>query len=192
MNPAALICSLMVLIIFHNEIPFFKMAEMKRFVTPFRTKNKQIDFVGMLTYMNCILLLSALYMNHFNIILLFKESIHSFWGNFIMLFGIFIIITASKTFAEFIMANTKHTEPKLIDLGIYSKLRHPRYLGETLFWIGAGISSNNIVILVVISSLTLLVYFFTMNREEKSLIEGLGDSYVNYMKKTKRLIPMIY
>jgi protein-S-isoprenylcysteine O-methyltransferase Ste14 len=192
MNLAALLCSLMVLIIFHDEIPFFKMDEMKRFVVTTRTDKKKINYVGLLTYMNSVLLLSGLYMNHFNVLILFKDSIHSFWGNFLMLVGIFIIITASKTVAEFIAMNAKPAEPKLIDLGIYSKLRHPRYLGETLFWIGAGISSNNMIILTLISLLTLVVYLFTMNRDEKILIEDLGDSYVSYMKKTKRVIPMIY
>jgi len=191
MNPAPLICAFMVIIIFHDEIPFFNLGDMKSLITT-RSEKRPTNYLNLLTGWNSLLLLSGFIINYFNISILFKDSIHSYWGNFLMLVGLFIKITASKTFTAFIGMDKNQSGHKLIDLGMYRVLRHPGYLGMILLWIGASISSNNIVVFVLVTITTIIEFYYRMISEEKTMIHDFGDEYKNYMKKTKRLIPLIY
>ncbi len=83
-------------------------------------------------------------------------------------------------------------EHELINEGIYKYLRHPMYLGGLIGVIGFCLVFHGFIMMFV----TLTLYFITFrNRmiyEEKILQEQFGEKYVEYMKKTKRIIPFVY
>ncbi|MCP4383497.1 MAG: isoprenylcysteine carboxylmethyltransferase family protein [Hyphomicrobiales bacterium] len=83
----------------------------------------------------------------------------------------------------------KHT---LIDTGLYGYVRHPMY---SAFWLlalaQAALLSNWIAGLSGIVGWGIL-YFLRVGREEQLMIETFGDIYRDYMKRTKRVIPLIY
>lgn len=77
---------------------------------------------------------------------------------------------------------------KLITDGIYKYMRHPMYLvliGMMIFY-----SLCSCYLPIIIPSLIAIVTIYTrIGKEEKMLIQFFGDSYVEYMKNTNRLIP---
>jgi protein-S-isoprenylcysteine O-methyltransferase len=124
---------------------------------------------------------------------LFNEPWLAFSGNVIMAIGLLIRVFAVLTLKEYYTRTLKIQEnQKIIDVGLYKHLRHPGYLGLIMIWTGAGLSSNNYLILIIVALLTLSAYHYRMNSEEKMLIEAFGDDYKSYMKRTWRIVPLIY
>ncbi len=80
----------------------------------------------------------------------------------------------------------------MIDSGIYHYVRHPAYLGQLLISIGFGIVMNNWICICFMVIPPLLAILYRIHIEEKALIEKFGSSYMDYMKKTKGLLPFIY
>lgn len=92
-------------------------------------------------------------------------------------FGIYL---ASKSH-EAVFGEAK-THPKLIDSGVYSKVRHPMYLGILMLCLGF------LFIMFSLLSLGIWAIFFVFydrmaTFEEKDLIRKLGDQYVDYQKR---------
>lgn len=87
---------------------------------------------------------------------------------------------------------TIREEHKLKTDGIYRYLRHPSYAASLLSFAGFGISLNNYLSLLMLVGLVGAAFFYRIKVEEKTLIEQFGDDYINYMKKSKRLIPFVF
>jgi protein-S-isoprenylcysteine O-methyltransferase Ste14 len=80
----------------------------------------------------------------------------------------------------------------VIDSGPYKLIRHPSYTGVLLVVVGVAFCFGNFV-----SSLVLVVPFAALLRrririEERALAAGLGEAYLQYMARTKRLFPHLY
>ena len=84
------------------------------------------------------------------------------------------------------------TGHRLIDSGPYRFIRHPSYIGSLMMFFGLGLGIGNWVSVVIFIVPTFAVLFWRMEIEEAALLESLGEPYRSYMKRTKRLIPMIY
>jgi len=61
-----------------------------------------------------------------------------------------------------------------------------------MIWIGASIASNNWLIFVFVALTSIIVYHYRMESEEQMLISAFGESYINYKKRTWRLVPWLY
>ncbi|MCB1487790.1 MAG: isoprenylcysteine carboxylmethyltransferase family protein [Bauldia sp.] len=83
----------------------------------------------------------------------------------------------------------KHT---LIDTGLYAFVRHPMY---SAFWLlafaQAALLANWIAGLAGIVGWGIL-FFLRVGKEEQLMVETFGDDYRAYMKRTKRVVPLIY
>jgi protein-S-isoprenylcysteine O-methyltransferase Ste14 len=80
---------------------------------------------------------------------------------------------------------------KVVDYGPYRFIRHPSYLGLliVLLGIGAALQSwEGVLAIVVISGLAI---GYRIHIEEKVMVSELGEDYIKYMKRTKRLIPFV-
>lgn len=81
---------------------------------------------------------------------------------------------------------------KIVTTGIFSKIRHPMYLGLTTTFFGISIAWGVIWMLipsVIFSSLTVLIAL----KEEEYLLHKFGDQYREYMQKVRwRFIPKIF
>jgi protein-S-isoprenylcysteine O-methyltransferase Ste14 len=80
---------------------------------------------------------------------------------------------------------------KVVDYGPYRFIRHPSYLGLLIALLGIGValqSWEGILAIVVISGFAI---GYRIHIEEKVMALELGDDYVQYMKRTKRLIPFV-
>ena len=78
----------------------------------------------------------------------------------------------------------------LVDTGIFKYIRHPLY--SSLILLAWGILLKNITVpLLVVSLISTVCLFLTALSDEKECIEFFGDSYRDYMKRSKRFIPFL-
>jgi len=100
-------------------------------------------------------------------------------------FGLYLIAKSHKAvFGEIT------DQPRLIDSGVYSSVRHPMYLGILLFCLGFFFISPSLLSFGV--WLTFFILYDKMAKyEEKDLIHILGEEYVTYQKRVPRWFPRI-
>jgi protein-S-isoprenylcysteine O-methyltransferase len=80
----------------------------------------------------------------------------------------------------------------LIDAGPYRYIRHPSYTGALLALLGLSICYVNWLSLIIAVLPPLMAFMRRIAIEERALSGALGDSYLRYMARTKRLLPFIY
>ena len=88
------------------------------------------------------------------------------------------------------MPQTLRQDPELVTGGPYRYVRHPIYTGVMLAMLGSAIviSTGWIFLLVIFS-----IYFvLSALREEKDMLKLFPDTYPEYKKHTKMLIPFIF
>jgi len=83
-------------------------------------------------------------------------------------------------------------DQKVVDNGPYRFIRHPSYLGLFLIILGIGLALHSWVGILVLLVLNGLAFGYRIHVEEKALVAELGDDYIQYMKRTKRIIPFIF
>jgi protein-S-isoprenylcysteine O-methyltransferase Ste14 len=114
-------------------------------------------------------------------------------GSFLAIIGVIIRITSILTLKQqFTYTVTKIDNHELIETGLYKKIRHPGYLGQLIIFLGISTCLSNWISILLMMIPVLLGYLNRINVEEKFMIKHLGQKYLDYRKRTKRLIPVIY
>ncbi len=80
-------------------------------------------------------------------------------------------------------------EHKVVDWGPYRLIRHPSYTGVLIFLVGMGLAVQSLAATFVNATIFAIAYGYRIYVEEKVLKTELGNSYAEYMKRTKRVIP---
>ena len=100
-------------------------------------------------------------------------------------FGVIILIISACIMNESHKLVIDPDNPSFVNYGVFSKLRHPMYLGFVMIYF-----SLSFTVLSMVSFSLVILYFIIYDRfaafEEKELIDVLGDTYLNYMKKVRR------
>jgi protein-S-isoprenylcysteine O-methyltransferase Ste14 len=114
-------------------------------------------------------------------------------GMTLFVIGLLIRIHSLLTLKQYFTYSVAKVEDhKIIETGLYKYIRHPGYLGQFLIFIGISTSiSNWLSILAMLIPIT-LGYLYRIKVEEGFMLEQLGEDYLKYQKRTKRLIPMLY
>ncbi|MFL6527850.1 MAG: methyltransferase family protein [Chthoniobacterales bacterium] len=81
---------------------------------------------------------------------------------------------------------------EVVESGPYRWIRHPSYAGVLLAFVGFALTTGNWLALLVINIPILATFLHRMRVEERALINGIGEPYVDYMRRTKRLVPFVY
>jgi len=81
---------------------------------------------------------------------------------------------------------------ELIETGLYKNIRHPGYLGQLLIFMGTALSFSNWLSVVFMMIPVLIGYINRIIVEERFLTKQMGQKYIDYQKRTKRLIPKMY
>ncbi|MBX7226928.1 MAG: isoprenylcysteine carboxylmethyltransferase family protein [Chitinophagales bacterium] len=111
-------------------------------------------------------------------------------GGIIMLLGIFIVIKVlirydARAFLGF--STSKETKTEFVTDGLSEIVRHPMYVGTLLIMVGFLIVEFQWKTLMTISILfgylQIGIYF-----EEKKLVREFGEDYLQYKKKTPKLL----
>jgi protein-S-isoprenylcysteine O-methyltransferase len=84
------------------------------------------------------------------------------------------------------------TDHRVIDTGPYRYIRHPSYTGALMAFVGLGLAFRNWAALAVMAVPIALVFLWRIRVEEAALAQALGDTYRDYMSRTKRLVPAVY
>ena len=79
---------------------------------------------------------------------------------------------------------------KLLNEGIYARVRHPRYLGVMLGGTGLACIANYQAAWMVMAALVPVTYLLTVI-EEKELRVRFGEKYARYDEQVPRIIPRL-
>jgi len=99
------------------------------------------------------------------------------------------IYTLGKYFTTDVAIFKDH---QIIKRGPYKSIRHPAYAGSLIPFFGLGWALGNWVSFIIIFFPILFAFIHRIDIEEKALVSSVGEEYIEYMRKTKRLIPKIY
>jgi protein-S-isoprenylcysteine O-methyltransferase Ste14 len=79
----------------------------------------------------------------------------------------------------------------VVDRGPYRLVRHPAYTGSLLTMVGVGFVLQSWGAVLVLIAFFGVTFGYRIHVEEGVLTSKLGDEYVAYTKRTKRLIPYV-
>ena len=114
-------------------------------------------------------------------------------GSILAIIGLIIRVTSILQLKQqFTYTVTKIENHELIEAGLYKIIRHPGYLGQLIIFLGISTCLSNWISILLMIIPVLLGYLNRINIEEKFMVEQMGQKYLDYKKRTKRLIPMIY
>ena len=97
--------------------------------------------------------------------------------------------TLGRFYAPTVQALPDH---KVVDTGPYRLIRHPVYAGGLLSVLGLGLALQSWAAMLVLLVGVGFGYANRIRVEERFLIAQLGDDYVKYSKRTKRIIPLVF
>ena len=80
----------------------------------------------------------------------------------------------------------------VVEAGPYRWLRHPSYLGGLIAALGLGMTMTNWAALLLPLCCSVVGYAYRIPIEERALVQGLGEPYQEYMKRTWRLVPYVF
>ncbi len=78
---------------------------------------------------------------------------------------------------------------RLIDRGVYRRIRHPMYAAVFLFGIAQALLLANLVAGASALATFTPLYFARVKREEAMMRDRFGNAYIEYEKRTSRLLP---
>ena len=99
------------------------------------------------------------------------------------------ILTLGRFFSTSVAIQQDH---RLVRRGLFRLVRHPSYSGLLLLFLGMGLSFGNWLSFAVIVVPFLAALLHRIKVEEASLVEALGQDYVEYRRTTKCLLPGLF
>ena len=116
------------------------------------------------------------------------------WSGTLLAFGSLAFrVWAIRTLGRFFTATvTVQREQGVVDVGPYRLLRHPSYTGALGMALGTAILFHSLVGIALVALLAIPAYLYRMTVEERALSRDLGEAYVKYMARTRRLVPFVY
>jgi protein-S-isoprenylcysteine O-methyltransferase len=85
-----------------------------------------------------------------------------------------------------------HSQHEVVDTGPYRHIRHPSYSGALIAFLGLALCLGNWLSLALVMLPIVWAFGRRIAVEENALASALGNPYINYMRRTKRLAPYLY
>ena len=79
---------------------------------------------------------------------------------------------------------------RVVKTGVYKYIRHPQYSGFMLLTIGMIVEWATLPMLIMWPFIAWM-YYRLARKEEQDMIDGFGEEYIMYMKRTKMFIPFV-
>jgi len=99
------------------------------------------------------------------------------------LIGIFLIVSSFVSLKRIGKPTTGlENTTKMINKGIFKILRHPLYLGLSLFTIGF-LFAYQLIALIIIGFIAVILFYIASRVEDSYNIKKFGSGYKEYMKK---------
>lgn len=119
------------------------------------------------------------------------NHIIAFIGIVLVILGIIVRVISIKTLGEYFSRDIeKWSNHRIVEIGIYKRIRHPAYLGNIVQIIGFPLILNSYLCLIL-SAATIMIFIWRLKVEEAFLKREFPE-YKSYMKRTKRIIPHIW
>ena len=83
-------------------------------------------------------------------------------------------------------------DQQVVQHGPYRFIRHPAYSGTFLTMLGVGLATANWASLISLLICVFIGHFYRVSIEEKALIHTIGKPYIEYMRHTRRFIPLVF
>jgi len=122
-----------------------------------------------------------------------------YWNTFfaigmsLFVIGLMIRIYSILTLRQFFIYSVAKVENhEIIETGLYKFIRHPGYLGQLTIFLGISISISNWLSIFAMMIPVLVGYLYRIKVEEGFMTEQMGENYINYQNRTKKIIPTIY
>lgn len=113
-------------------------------------------------------------------------------GIFLMVLGVVVRQWAIAVLGRFFSLTVRVAEDhRVVDKGPYRLVRHPSYTGVLLTFIGLGLAVQSWPAVIVLVLVFVVAYGYRMRVEEKTLVSKLGQEYIAYMSRTKRVVPYL-
>lgn len=80
---------------------------------------------------------------------------------------------------------------RVVETGLYRRLRHPGYTGSLLIWTGFALASRSAPVVALVAGLLAPVYRRRIAAEEELLARDV-PGYDAYRRRTRRLIPFVW
>ena len=93
---------------------------------------------------------------------------------------------------DFRGAVTVRDDQPVVEQGAYRYLRHPSYAAALLLHLGFALAFTNWGTLAVIVLGAPPLFIYRIRVEERALASRIGEPYVTYMSRTKRLVPGVW
>ncbi len=118
------------------------------------------------------------------------SDLNTYLGYMLSAFGTIILVRAANAISMvgFLGLGSPRKEERLSTSGIYSRVRHPLYVGITMIFIGYLFVSPTLVSLTHLFCLILYIPF-GIKFEEQNLIHIYGNSYRNYQSEVPAFFP---
>lgn len=114
-------------------------------------------------------------------------------GLTLWLLGLAFTGWAYRTLGHFFSLDVQiQNDHRVVDTGPYRLLRHPGYSGFSLGLLGLGVALQSWVSVLVLLLATIAALAYRIPIEEKFLVAELGDDYVQYTARTKRVLPFVW
>ena len=110
--------------------------------------------------------------------------------------GLILRLTAILTLRHFFTTQVAiHRDHEIIQHGVYRSLRHPSYTGLLMAFLGLGLFSVAYgrwlsFFALLLPILAALLYRISV--EERAMREAFGEAYVEYSRRTRRLVPWVW
>ncbi len=114
-------------------------------------------------------------------------------GLTMFLLGLALTVWAYHTLGRFFSLEVQvQREHEVLSTGPYRLLRHPGYAGVLFGFVGLGLALQSWVSVLVLLLATTTALAYRARIEERFLVAELGDEYIQYMARTKRLVPYVW
>ena len=114
-------------------------------------------------------------------------------GLLFILLGVALRWYAIRTLGRYFTRDVAvSVDQQVVQQGPYRLIRHPAYSGTFLTMLGVGLAVTNWASLVAIMAGVFAGHFYRVGIEEKALIHSIGQPYVDYMRRTRRFIPLLF
>jgi protein-S-isoprenylcysteine O-methyltransferase Ste14 len=171
-------------------VPEFRLIARARPV-PGQTSDRSMIFIMLLGWIGFPVAFAVAAWSNF---VLVRHQKMWFWlGIGFLLLGSALRRHCFKMLGSYFTANVKVADDQtVIKEGAYRWVRHPSYTGGMLMYLGTGLALTNWLSVLVIVILGGLGYTYRVQVEERALASALGQSYREYMQRTKRFVPFIF
>lgn len=158
-----------------------------------RPNKKDIKAIILFSFITLIFVVSSIQLFRRHIGYFDNSLDYLFWIGILLIYtGVFFRQYSMRIMGNQYVATLQIQEkPGLITSGPFKILRHPCYTGFMVALWGLGLTFLNWIFLIMVILFSLYMFISQIHIEEKELLKYFGNDYLEYKKRTKKLIPFI-